>query len=92
MKKRQLLMGLGLVLLLVAAMLPSLTSCSSKTNPTTSTTTTTTTVVNSTTPVYGGTMTVLNDVGAQDPNSFDIGTTQMGNVTSVYINPYLEPF
>ena len=94
MKRGKLLLGVVLVILLVAAAVPSfvLTSCSSKTASTTTTTTTSTTTAATGTPIYGGTMTVLNDVGNQDPSDWDMGLTNNGAVTSIYINPYLEPF
>ncbi len=41
-------------------------------------------------PIYGGKITELNDVAAQDPSSWDPHLTQAGNVTSIYINPYLD--
>jgi peptide/nickel transport system substrate-binding protein len=37
-------------------------------------------------------MTIVNEVGTNDPTNWDIGTTTTGSVTSVYINPYLEPY
>jgi len=37
-------------------------------------------------------MSMMNDVGYQDPKDWDMGLTTDGGVTSVYINPYLEPF
>ncbi len=96
MKRRQFWVGLGLSFLMVAVMVPSvlLTSCTSKTTTTTTpaVTVTTTTTVAANTPVYGGTMTMLNDLCAEDPPSWDIGTTENGGVTSVYMTPYLEPF
>ena len=96
MKRRQFRVGLGLSFLMVAVMVPSvlLTSCTSKTTTTTTpaVTVTTTTTVAANTPVYGGTMTMLNDLCAEDPPSWDIGTTENGGVTSVYMTPYLEPF
>ena len=88
-------MGLGLSFLMVAVAVPSvlLTSCTSKTTTTTpAVTVTTTTTVAANTPAYGGTMTMLNDLCAEDPPSWDIGTTENGGVTSVYMTPYLEPF
>jgi peptide/nickel transport system substrate-binding protein len=92
-KRRQFWVGLGLSFLMVAVTVPSLllTSCTSKTTTSTSAVTTTTTAA-ANTPVYGATMTMLNDLGSEDPPSWDIGTSENGGVTSVYINPYLEPF
>ena len=63
---------------------------------TTSSITTTVTTINTTTagpaPQYGATMTMLNDVGTQDPTDWDVDLTLSGAITSIYINPYLEPY
>ena len=86
MKKK--ILWVGLSLLMVAVLLPSLalSSCAKATTSTSPTTSKTT----AGTPVYGGSMTMLNDVGAQDPSSWDPHLSQTGNVTSIYINPYLD--
>lgn len=99
MKQRNYWAVLGISVLLASALTLSLvqTSCSKNTTSSTvttnaSTVTTTTTTVSSNTPVYGGTVTMMNDVGAQDPTDWDMGLSNNGAVTSIYDNPYLEPF
>jgi len=96
-KGKKLWVGVGLSLLMVASMLPALvlTSCSKTTTSTTTATTITTTTTVTTaanTPQLGGTLTMLNDVGNEDPTDWDMLTTNNGSVTSVYIQPYLEPY
>jgi peptide/nickel transport system substrate-binding protein len=78
----------GLCLLTVAVLLPSLalSSCTKATTSTAPTTSKTAANV----PVYGGAITELNDVAAQDPSSWDPHLSQTGNVTSVYVNPYID--
>ncbi len=92
MKIKHFWMGVGLSLVLIATMIPALTltSCSSKTSSTTTTSVVTTT--NANTPQLGGTLTMVNDVGTEDPTDWDMLTTNNGGVTSVYIQPYLEPY
>ena len=92
MKIKHFWMGVGLSLVLIATMIPALTltSCSSKTSSTTTTSVVTTT--NANTPQLGGTLTMVNDVGTEDPTDWDMLTTNNGAVTSVYIQPYLEPY
>lgn len=96
MKRKNLWVGVGLSLLLIATMVPALvlTSCSKSTTSSAATTitVTTTTVTTSSAPVLGGTLTVLNGVSSEDPADWDILTTSRGDITSVYMNPYLEPY
>jgi len=81
----------------VATTIATTTASATTTSATTSaaTSVTSTTIATTTaqpTPQYGGTMTIVNEVGTNDPTNWDDGTTTTGSVTSVYINPYLEPF
>ena len=95
MKRKNLWVGVGLCMVLLASMIPvlTLTSCTKKTSTTsTSVVVTTTTTTNANTPQLGGTLTMLNDVGQEDPTDWDMLTTENGGVTSVYIQPFLEPY
>ena len=84
-------MGVGLCMVLIASMVPvlTLTSCtkttSTTTTPTAVATTATTVTTAANTPVLGGTLTMLNDVGNEDPTDWDMLTTNKGAVTSIYI-------
>jgi len=80
---------LGLSLLLVVTLV--LSACSKKTTSTTTTSATqTTSATAANTPVYGGSIKMINDAGSQNPTSWDPHLTQTGQVTSVYVNPYLD--
>lgn len=98
MKHKNLWVGVGLCMVLIASMVPvlTLTSCtkttSTTTTPTAVATTATTVTTAANTPVLGGTLTMLNDVGNEDPTDWDMLTTNNGAVTSIYIQPYLEPY
>ena len=58
---------------------------------TTSTTTSTATTAQPT-PQYGGSVTMVNDTGTNDPSNWDPDLTTSGSITTIYINPYLENF
>lgn len=86
MKRKSFWVGLGLTLLLVAVMAPSLvlTSCG-----TTASSTTTTPVVNANTPQYGGSLTVYTNWGNANPTGFDDLTAGLPQAT-VWDNPFTE--
>lgn len=74
------------------AMSTTKTTSATVTTPTTITTsvTQTTSATAASTPVYGGSMTMINDVGNQNPTSWDPHLSQTGQITSIYVNPYLD--
>jgi peptide/nickel transport system substrate-binding protein len=86
------ILGVGLILLLVGAMV--LSGCSKNTTSTTNTVTpsvtTTTTTAATNVPVLGGTVTAMLDVGNQDPPSWDVHLSPNGGSTSVWVQPYIE--
>jgi len=66
------------------------TTAATTTAATTISTTSTSTTQPS--PQYGGTMTMVNDTGTNDPSNWDLDLTTSGSITTIYINPYLENF
>ena len=87
MKKK--FLWLGLVLVMVAAMVPALVATSCSNNSTTTATTTQATTPAANTPTTGGSLTVFTQWGMEDPSGFDSLTQRIWS-GSVWINPFTE--